>query len=286
MPKPSVRPPVCADDRWYPHDPADLRQAIDMFLANVPVSPVDGQLVGLISPHAGYAYSGQTAAYAYKQLEGHDFQRVIVIGPSHRADYGAQAINKSDFYQTPLGEIQVDADAVEELSCRIGIRFVSRDEEHSLEVQLPFLQRQLGAFNLVPLMMSHPFYIFGSQVREDCENLSAALTSVMDDRTLLVASSDLSHIPNYEAVTYFDQITENLITEYNIDGLIDYMSDEGICRACGDVGIITLLMTAHARGANRVRVLYRTNSGDAAGIRAPGQYTVGYMAVAVYKTEN
>ncbi len=286
MPRPSVRPSLFADDSWYPRDPASLRQRIDLFLANVPSEPMGGELMGLISPHAGYAFSGQTAAYSYKQIEGRTFRRVIALGPSHREDLGAQAVNRSDFFETPLGRIELDADAVKELGSRVGVNFVSRDYEHSLEVQLPFLQRELGSFKLVPIMMSHPFYVFGIRALGACQNLSAALAPLMDEQTLLVASSDLSHLLNYDAVVHFDQLTENLLVDYDIAGLADHMVNEGECRACGDVAIMTLLLTARARGANQVRVLYRTNSGDVTGIRTPGQYTVGYMAAAVYRSEN
>ncbi len=279
----SVRPSVCADDRWYPSDPADLRQLLDQLLANVTAPPSAGELIGLIAPHAGYAYSGQTAAYSYAQLAGRSFERVVLIGPSHFQDYGAEAVNRSAYYQTPLGEIEIDAGAVNELNRRVGIHFVPREHEHSLEIQLPFLQHQLGTFKLVPIMMSHPFYIYGVPAYNDCETLSAALGPLLDEKTLMVASSDLSHLHSYDAVTYFDQGTENLIEEFNIGGLVDYLVNEGECRACGDVAIITMLLAAKARGANKVRVLYRTNSGDVTGMKEPGQYTVGYMAVAVYR---
>lgn len=280
----TVRSPVCADDRWYPSDPSELRQWIGEFLTNVPDQPIDGDLIGLIAPHAGYAFSGQTAAYAYKQLQGRSFRRVIVLGPSHYGDYGTVAINQSGSYRTPLGEIPIDADAVMELSRRVGVHFVARDQEHSLEMQLPFLQYQLGSFKLLPIMMSHPFYIVGARALAECERLAEALAQLMDEQTLLVASSDLSHLHDYDAVTYFDQVLANLIEEYDIHGLVRYMSSEGEFRACGDTAIIALLLTAQRRGANRVRVLYHTTSGDVTGVRAPGQYTVGYMAAAVYRS--
>ena len=152
-------------------------------------------------------------------------------------------------------------------------------------MQLPFLQRLLGVFKLVPIMMSNPFYIAGVRARNACEDLSAALSKVIEDKTLLVASSDLSHLHDYDAVTYFDQGFENLIEEYNVGGLIDYMINEGECRACGDVGIITVMMAAKARGANKVAVLRRTNSGDVTGMTTSGQYTVGYMAAAIYRSK-
>jgi AmmeMemoRadiSam system protein B len=278
-----VRPPVCADDRWMPSRTTELSALLDQLLANAKVPPIEGELIGLIAPHAGYAFSGQTAAYSYKQAVRRDVSRVVLLGPSHFADLGPQAMNSSGLYSTPLGQVETDTDAVSELSHRVGFNFVTSDQEHSLEMQLPFLQKTLKTFKLVPIMLSHPFYIVGIRARNVCEDLSAALSQVIDDKTLMVASSDLSHLHDYDAVTYFDQGFENLISEFNIGGLVDYMINEGECRACGDVGIITMLMAAKARGANRVAVLHRTNSGDVTGIRTSGQYTVGYMAAAVYR---
>ncbi len=290
MTGPSVRAPVCADDRWYPSDAGELRQEIDAFLEQVNDPPVQGELMGLISPHAGYAFAGQTAAHAYKQLEGRSYDRVILLGPNHHAGYyphlGPQAMTKSDFYRTPLGMIPVDADAVDKITTRVGIDFMRSDQEHSLEMQLPFLQRQLGnSFKLVPLMLAKPFYIYGPREQHDCQELSDALLPVVGDKTLLVASSDLSHLNDYEAVRENDAKTEHLLNEYDIDKLIDYMGNGAECRACGDVAIITVLLTARAHGANRVKVLYRTNSSDVIGQQIPGQYTVGYLAAAVYKNK-
>jgi AmmeMemoRadiSam system protein B len=267
-----------------PSRQAELSALLDRMLANAISPPIEGELMGLIAPHAGYAFSGQTAAYSYKQAEGRDSRRVILIGPSHFADLGPQAVNSSSFYATPLGEVELDADAMSNLGRRVGFNFVPSDREHSLEMQLPFLQKTIGSFKLVPIMMSQPFYIVGIRARNVCEELGAALSEVIDSKTLMVASSDLSHLHDYDAVTYFDQGFENLISDFNIGGLIDYMINEGECRACGDVGIITVLMAAKARGANKVAILHRTNSGEVTGVRTPGQYTVGYMAAAIYRS--
>ncbi len=280
----TTRAPICADDRWYPSDAAQLRFVLDEFFSNVSAARSEGELVGLIAPHAGYQFSGQTAAHAYQQIAGADYQRVVVLGPSHFQDYGAQAMNRAEMFETPLGDVPVDTVLVQKLHARAPINFVAFDREHSLEMQLPFLQRQLKKFSLVPVMMSHPFYHYGVRVRNECETLSHALAPLLDDATLLVASSDLSHLHNYDAVTYFDQGFENIIVEYNIGVLIDYMVNEGEPRACGDMAIVTTLLTAQLRGANKIRVLYRTNSGDVTGVKEPGQYTVGYMAAAIYKT--
>lgn len=281
---PSIRAPICADDRWYPGDAAQLRFLLDEFFARVPHAPAPGKLVALLAPHAGYRFSGQTAAYAYDQLTGADYARVVLLGPSHFEDLGAQAVHRADLYETPLGDVPVDQTTVTELGKRVPLAMVALDREHSLEMQIPFLQRQLNTFSLVPVMMSHPFYHFGVRVRNECETLAHALAPLVDADTLMVASSDLSHLHNYDAVTYFDQGFENLLVEYNVGALVDYMVNEGEPRACGDMAIVTTLMTAQLHGANTIRVLYRTNSGDVTGITTPGQYTVGYMAAGVYKT--
>lgn len=276
--------PNLPPDAWYPHSPHDLRAMLAEYLGNVPAPSAGGELLGLIAPHAGLRYSGQTAAYAYKQLQGRAPERVLLIGPSHYQDFGAQAANRSAAYETPLGPVPVDIPVLQDLDRAVGVNFISRDVEHSLEMQLPFLQHQLPKFTLVPLMMSHPFYIFGPRVRNECEELSRALAPLLDRESLIVASSDLSHLHSYEAVTYFDQRLEDLVLEYNIGALVDYMVNEGEPRACGDMAIITTLMAAQLRGANTVRVFYRTNSGDVTGLKEPGTYTVGYLAAGIYMT--
>lgn len=279
----TIRHPVCADDRWYPRDAAQLRFLLDEFFANVSPQTSAGELVALIAPHAGYRFSGQTAAYSYAQIAGAEYQRVVVLGPSHFQDFGAQAVNRAEFFETPLGDVPVDAQLVQQLNAQVPLNMVVNEHEHSLEVQVPFLQRQLKKFSLLPVMMSHPFYHFGVRVRNECETLAHALAPLLNEDTLLVASSDLSHLYNYDAVTYFDQGFENLIAEYNIGALVDYMVNEGEPRACGDMAIVTTMMTAQLLGANTIRVFYRTNSGDVTGITEPGQYTVGYMAAGIYR---
>ena len=165
------------------------------------------------------------------------------------------------------------------------MRRVGQDSEHSLEIQLPFLQRALGSFKLVPIMMSLPFYIVGASALKPCEQLSAALTQLArDKRVLFVASSDLSHLDDYAAVKKFDARTEELVAAFDIPALARYMWEGGECRACGDAPIITALLAAKSLGAQRARVLHRTNSGDVTGERERAEYVVGYMAAGVYKS--
>lgn len=272
---------------WYPGSRRELEDTIDDFLSRVePSRGYDGELLALISPHAGYPYSGQTAAYSYRQLRDKRFDTVVLIGPSHYADFGPFSVTAKKFYATPLGAVELDHESISTLSKQIPLARVERDREHSLEIQLPFLQRVLGDFKLVPIMMSRPFYIAGAAARESCDQLSSALVELGSNRRILfVASSDLSHLEDYDAVKKFDARFAQLVEQFDVGALANYMAESGECRACGDAPIISTLLTAQKLGADRVRVLQLTNSGDVTGNRATGQYTVGYMAAAVYKSQ-
>ncbi len=269
---------------WYPGSPDALQRTVDDYLARAEYVSTDDELIALISPHAGYPYSGQTAAYAYRQLQGRAYDTVVLLGPSHRDNFGPIAISNKKYYWTPLGEVELDTEFISALARKIAVQRVGQDHEHSLEIQLPFLQRALGKFKLVPIMLGLPFYIVGEHARPTCESLATALADLArDQRVLFVASSDLSHLDDYAAVKKFDARTEELIAAFDVEGLIRYFWQDGECRACGDAPIITVLLAARALGANRVRVLQRTNSGDVTGEREHADYVVGYMAVGVYK---
>lgn len=281
----TVRPSPIAGT-WYPAAPRQLADTVDALLAQAGRVETQDALVGLIAPHAGYPYSGQTAACAYRQLAPGQFDTVVLLGPSHRENFGAVAATSKNFYWTPLGNVALDQALLETLTQKIRVERVAQDREHSLEIQLPFLQRTLGAFTLVPLMLAFPFYLTGASAWELCAQLAAALADLArNKRVLLVASSDLSHLENYTAVQQFDARTEELLAGFDIAGLAEYMARAGECRACGDAAIITLLLAAHQLGANRARVFQRTNSGDVTGERDRADYVVGYLAAGVYRTE-
>ena len=271
---------------WYPGSPDVLKQAVDDYLAHAEYFETNDELIALISPHAGYPYSGQTAAYAYRQLQNHQFDTIVLLGPSHRDDFGAVAISSKKYYATPLGALELDQEFIGALAQKISVRRIGQDNEHSLEIQLPFLQRALGSFKLVPIMMSLPFYVVGENALKPCEQLAAALADLARDRRVLfVASSDLSHLDDYATVKKYDARTEELVAAFDIPGLVKYMWQDRECRACGDAPIITALLATKALGANRARVLHRTNSGDVTGERERSEYVVGYMAVGVYKSK-
>jgi AmmeMemoRadiSam system protein B len=278
----STRRSVIAGN-WYPGTEKSLTRAVDEYLAQVDQPLVTGELLGLISPHAGYAYSGQTAAYAYHQLQGRQVDSVVLLGPSHRAWVGEYATSVEKAYETPLGPVPLDQVFVGDLGERVSLRRVQGDAEHSLEIQLPFLQRQLGEFRLVPIMMS-------ADDPAVAQRLAAALVEVIGQRadegkrTLLVASSDLHHIENYDEVVRRDQPVVDAVEAYDLERLTSLLMAPG-CSVCGRIPILAVLHAARGLGADAVRVLHHTNSGDVTGQRRAGQYTVGYMAAAVYRSE-
>ncbi len=282
----TIRPSPIAGT-WYPGSRRELSQIVDHYLAQAEFVPTDDELVALISPHAGYPYSGPTAAHAYRQLSGKTYDLAILLGPSHYQDFGPIAVSNKRYYSTPLGLTELDQDVIRKLAQKIPLAFVDQDKEHSLEIQLPFLQRVLGRFELVPIMMSLPFYLLGPEALGPCEQLATSLAElVAGQRVLFVASSDLTHLPDYEAVKKFDARTAALVAAFDIPELVRYMWQDHECRACGDAPIVTALLAAQKLGAEHARVLHRTNSGDVTGNRSHTQYTVGYMAAGVYRRKS
>jgi len=266
----SVRHSVIAGS-WYPGDPKQLSAMIEGFLANVPSQPLEGKLVGLISPHAGYAYSGQVAAHAYAQLRDKTFPHVVVVSPVHRMYTGEFATTDKDYYETPLGLVPVDADLLQAVERRIGLNHVPQDMEHSLEIQLPFLQHVLGDFVLIPIMM-------GEQDWDSAAKLGQALAEAIGKQAvLLVASTDLSHFHRYEAAVRLDQLVLNHITAYDPEGLARTLGTHK-AEACGGGPVMAVMLAAQALGANRAVLLKYMNSGDVIGDHSS---VVGYAAAAL-----
>jgi MEMO1 family protein len=279
-----IRPSAIAGT-WYPGSRSELEETVDAFLAQAEFAPTDDDLIALVAPHAGYAYSGPTAACAYRQLAGRTYDLVVLLGPSPAENFGPLAISAQGYYATPLGQVELAQEFIADLEAKLALTRVPDDREHSLEIQLPFLQRTLGAFKLVPIMVTLPFYFLGARALEPCVQAADALAELAEGRRVLfVASSDLSHLSNYEAVNRFDKRTAELVERFDIPALAEYMGADEECRACGDAPIVIALLAAQQLGATRARVLRRTTSGDVTGIRVRGQYTVGYMAAAVYQS--
>jgi AmmeMemoRadiSam system protein B len=258
---------------WYPGTEGQLRKTVQGYLDNVEKEELDGELIGLISPHAGYIYSGQVAAYAYKQLDGASYDAVSVISPVHRMFVGRFAATSAAAYETPLGLVEVDAELVEAMDKEMDLTPVSRDNEHSLEIQLPFLQVVLGDFKLLPIMM-------GDQDLSSCQKLGTALAKVLKGKNvLLVASTDLSHFHNYNAAVRLDEIVLERVGAYEPEGLASDLK-RGKSEACGGGPVIAVMLAAQELGANKAKVLKYMNSGDVTGDHSQ---VVGYMAAALYR---
>ncbi|RMG32975.1 MAG: AmmeMemoRadiSam system protein B [Planctomycetota bacterium] len=259
-----VRPPAVAG-MFYPASPLELQRMVDAFLAaaDPPAIPVPK---ALIAPHAGYVYSGPIAATAYKTLwpARSTIRRVVLFGPSHYVPLVGLASSSADVFSTPLGGVPVDREAVAaaERLPQVAPLDEAHRREHSLEVHLPFLQRVLEEFTLVP-------FAVGQASTADV----AAVIQVLwgGPETLIVVSSDLSHYLDYWTARQVDAETSRLIEACRYDAL----SGD---RACGYAGIRGLLAVAAERGLT-VRTLDLRNSGDTAGDKSQ---VVGYGAYAVY----
>jgi AmmeMemoRadiSam system protein B len=273
---PSARPSVIAG-QWYPGTALELEQTIKDLFTRVDSAKLDQEIVGLISPHAGYAYSGQVAAHAYNQVRGRPFDAVAIVSPVHRVPVGRFAITAADAYETPLGQVPLAQGLVRALEDQVPIRRVGYDGEHSLEIQLPFLQVALQDLKLLPVMIGAPSFAAGKE-------LGLALASVIgEQKVLLVASTDLHHIPDYDQVVKRDQRVIDAISSFDLECIKESLSAPD-CSVCGRIPVYTVLTAAKELGADSVEVLHYTNSGDVTGMRTPGQYTVGYMAAAVCRS--
>jgi MEMO1 family protein len=255
-----VRPAAVAG-RFYPLDPVELRDLVNSLLAQVPPATGHGPKA-LIAPHAGYLYSGPIAASAYAQLmpARDQVQRIVLLGPSHYVALTGLATSSAQAFATPLGIIPVDLEAVRQVRALPQVQELDEAHvyEHSLEVQLPFLQTVLGDFSLVPLAV-------GDATPEE---VSQVLETLWDGReTRFVISSDLSHYYDFQTAQRLDSATATAIENLNAGGL------DGEC-ACGRIPIRGLMQIARRHGLH-ARTVDLRNSGDTAG---PRNKVVGYGA--------
>lgn len=256
---------------WYPGRRDDLDALVAKYLAEAPAVAVGGELVGLISPHAGYVYSGAVAAHAYRLLENRRYDVVVVISPSHRYYAGNLLVSRKSYYRTPLGLVEVAHDLVREIGSQVRLDGVDRDDEHSLEIQLPFLQHQLGSFRLVPIMMEDQTFAMASR-------LGQALAAILaGKRALLVASTDLSHFHTYDRAVALDRRTLSDVERFDPEGL-DRDVTTSAAEACGYGAVSAVLVAAKAAGADEVTILKYANSGDVTGDR---NRVVGYGAAVI-----
>lgn len=260
-----TRPPAVAD-AFYPGNPSVLTATVDQLLAAA-ASPSAAPPKALIVPHAGYIYSGSTAALAYAALQPlrQQIKRVVLLGPTHRVAVNGLAVSESGAFATPLGDIPLDLDAIAQLRDLPQIVFSDRvhAQEHSLEVHLPFLQRVLDDFKLVPLAVGEAS---PQAVAEVLERLWGG------PETLIVISSDLSHFLNYSAAQQVDRNTCQHILQLDA-----HIRPE---QACGAFPVNGLLLAAGQRGLTP-QLIHLCNSGDTAGDK---NRVVGYASFAFHES--
>lgn len=272
----TVREPVVSG-AFYPADPHELTRMIDYFLSEVSDARIDEKPAILVVPHAGYVYSGPVAAHAFKQVQGRQYESVIIIAFSHHVYQKGVSIFDGDAYKTPLGLIPIDTAMVEALRTADDDMFHyypdAHAREHSLEVELPFLQRVMPASKIVPIIMCDQSY-------DTAQRLSKAIETVTRGRdVLVVVSTDLSHYHPYQDAQKRDLQTVDIIQSFSVERCAQAMQD-GTLDACGKGPIMTAMFLANAWGITHVPVSYSANSGDTAGDKSR---VVGYAAMVLTK---
>jgi len=280
----NVRKPAVAGT-FYPGQPSELRQMIADFLRKVTPVQIRGEVIGIVCPHAGYVYSAQVAAYSYTAVKNNSYDVVCIVGPSHRTYVTGAAVYSSGSFETPLGSVDVAEETARALISS-GRGFMDDAGphlmEHSLEVQLPFLQTVLRSFKIVPILVS-------DLPASRCEELGKALADcVRGKKVLLVASSDLSHYPAYEDANKVDNETTKSWKSMNLEEVSS--KEEEImgrrirnlsCTMCGSSAIMFVMAASKALGADSTIILKYMNAGDVSGDKSG---VVGYAAAAFVKT--
>jgi AmmeMemoRadiSam system protein B len=259
---------------FYPGDPQQLRGQINDFLKTAKPPNEIENIFGIVSPHAGYAYSGKTAAYVYNLIKGKNYKRVIIISPSHSEYFSGISVYNGDAYETPLGLLEVDKEFVNRLvenSKTIFKGVEGHRNEHALEVQLPFLQSVLNDFKIVPVVM-------GEQSRMFVDELAKKLSEVTDYETLIVSSSDMSHFHSKSEADKLDSIVEKRITSFDFDGLQEDLDNQKT-EACGGGPIVAMMKAAALKNKHHALVVHRSDSGDVFG---DNREVVGYLSAVVY----
>ena len=274
-----VRPSLIAGT-WYEGRPKKLAAEVDSYIHEASLPDFGGEVVAVIAPHAGYLYSGAVAGHAFATVHGLEFDLVAVLSPMH-ASYREPLLTSShEAYATPLGKISIDCAAVDAvnsvLRAELGteLKPIANDGEHSLEIELPFLQRALCAeFNLLPIMISE-------QTNKIAQALGKALAKVLHGRkALLVGSTDLSHFYPQDLANKYDQEILQQIESFSPEGLLEAeASGKGF--ACGRGAVASVLYAAQNLGAETVKILNYATSANITGDYAS---VVGYGAAVILK---
>jgi AmmeMemoRadiSam system protein B/AmmeMemoRadiSam system protein A len=276
-----VREPSVAG-QFYPGDAEGLKRKIESLLEDPKIEKKEGEIYGIVVPHAGYNFSGLTAAHAFRQLQGEQYDTVVIMGPSHQFPFKGAAVYPAGYFRTPLGDVEIDSAFADALTANSEHVIKGEDPhvgEHSLEVEIPFLQTVLEGFKIVPICM-------GEQSFESCEALANSVVKTIrefpEQRILMVASSDFYHGYDYEDCKTSLSESVFLISQYNATDFYHAFQEKG--SACGG-GCITVCMLAGQKlGARKAVLLYSTNSADVVGVTSG--YVVGYASFMLTNPES
>ena len=262
---------------WYPRDPEALTRAVRDLLEQAPAPPALPRLVALVSPHAGLLYSGPVAAAGFRLLERFRFDTVILVGPSHFVAFPGAAVWAGGAFETPLGRMAVDEETARAILAhgpRLQFLTEPHEPEHSLEMQLPFLQVLAPDMAIVPILL-------GEQSRAEVEAVAgavAAAAAASSRRLLLIASSDLSHYRPAEVAARLDRQVLEQVERFDAERLMDLL-ERSHEHACGGGPMVAVLKAARALGGAEARVLRYGDSGDVTGDKSS---VVGYLSAAVF----
>jgi AmmeMemoRadiSam system protein B len=268
--------------RWYPGDSEQLATSVDGYVEAASLPEINGEVIAVVAPHAGHVYSGPVAGYAFSAVQGMQPELVAVVSPMHQPYSQPLLTSAHQAYQTPLGSIMIDQQSSSRLDqflkneLGFGLTPVRNDAEHSLEIELPFLQRVLThKFGLLPVMVR-------DQSAQVGEALGKGLADVLKDRSaLIVASTDLSHFYNQDQALELDREMLRQVEAFDPLGVLQ-AEEEGKGYACGRNALAAVLWAARELGANTVQILKHATSGD-----VTGDYTgvVGYAAAVVTRCD-
>lgn len=269
-----VRKPAVAGS-FYPQKRETLLNVISELMEKTNTKKSFENIYGVIAPHAGYIYSGYTAAYAYNALRNKKFDTAIIISPSHREYFHGVSIYDGDYFSTPLGNIPINkniAKTIAENSASVFLGQVGHGAEHAVEVHLPFLQFVNPDLKIVPI-------VIGDQRKSFVYELADRIVSCYSEDLVLIASSDLSHFYPKETAAILDKKIQERILNFEYDELLTDL-EKNECEACGGGPIVSVIKAASSLGYTNLEILSKTDSGDFSGDNTS---VVGYLSAVIYK---
>ncbi len=272
-----VRKPAVAGS-FYPGDPGVLKELITEYLTSAgPLSPEFEQdkIIGIVSPHAGYVYSGPVAAYGFKYLAKSSLDRFVILAPSHRGRFNGASVIPEGIYKTPLGDVEIDSEIGKKLEKREYFGFLkeAHELEHSLEVQVPFLQTVKPGAKIVPV-------VIGTVNAEVCRIIGETIAEEViasGKKYGIVISTDLSHYHSYNEAVKKDRNFIDALETFDLNSIGESIAS-GMSEACGEGAILAGLSLARKLGAGKVNTVKYANSGDTAG---PKDQVVGYLSALI-----